>query len=140
MEPQSFFEVIHSFFTNSYVEAMATIMSLLAVLMPNYVTFLLTILTQVLMIGIPSHLYQDNTRKRLDYYILASFLLLAIVVSCLLYKVYLTVAYENIVDLRSWGVYADQDSTNELNVFLTFFYETLAIALLLAELYTTKTI
>ena len=57
MEPQSIFEVIHSFFTNSYVEVMATIMSMLAILMPNYVTFALTILTQVLMIGIPSHLY-----------------------------------------------------------------------------------
>jgi hypothetical protein len=57
MEPQSIFEVIHSFFTNSYVEVMATIMSVLAILMPNYVTFALTILTQVLMIGIPSHLY-----------------------------------------------------------------------------------
>jgi len=57
MEPQSIFEVIHSFLTNSYVEAMATIMSLLAILMPNYVTLVLTILTQVLMIGIPSHLF-----------------------------------------------------------------------------------
>jgi hypothetical protein len=119
---------------------MATILSLFAVLMPNYVTFLLTILTQVLMIGIPSHLYQDNTRKRLDYYILASFLLLAIVVFCMLYKVYLTIASESIVDLQSWGVYADQNSANQLNVFLTFFYETLAIALLLAEFYITKTI
>jgi hypothetical protein len=39
------FEAIHSFFTNSYVELMATIMSLLAILMPNYITLVLTIVT-----------------------------------------------------------------------------------------------
>ena len=45
IEPQSMFEAIHSFFTNSYVELMATIMSLLAILMPNYITLVLTIVT-----------------------------------------------------------------------------------------------
>lgn len=55
IEPQSIFEVIHSFFTNSYVEVMATIISMLAVFMPNYVTFLMTILVQVLLIGIPTY-------------------------------------------------------------------------------------
>ena len=92
------------------------------------------------MIGVPSHLYQNDTRKRLDYYSLATILLLVIVVISLLYKVYLALAYESIVELQSWGVYANQDSKNELNVFFTFCYETIVISLLLAELYITKSI
>lgn len=100
------FEIVHSFFTNSYVEVMATVMGVLAIILPNYVTLVLTIFTQVLMIGIPSHLYRDEARKRLNYYVLATYLLLAITVLSLIYKLYLTIAYENMNELQSWGVYA----------------------------------
>ena len=91
MEPQSMFEIVHSFFTNSYVEVMATIMGILAIILPNFITLILTIFTQILMIGIPSHLYQDNSTKRLNYYILATYLLLAITVLSLVYKLYLAI-------------------------------------------------
>ncbi len=45
MEPQSMFEVIHSFFTNSYVEVMASIMGILAIIQPTYISLVLTIFT-----------------------------------------------------------------------------------------------
>jgi hypothetical protein len=96
MEPQSMFEVIHSFFTNTYVEVMASVMGILAIILPNYVTLVLTIFTQVLMIGIPSHLYRDEVRKRLNYYSIATLLLLAITVLSLLYKAYLTIAIDDV--------------------------------------------
>lgn len=88
------FEIVHSFFTNSYVEVMVTVMSFLAIILPNFITLTLTIFTQILMIGIPSHLYRDDNRKRLSYYVLATYLLLAITGLSLLYKLYLTLAYD----------------------------------------------
>ena len=99
------FEIVHSFFTNSYVEVMVTIMGALAIVLPNYITLVLTIFTQILMIGIPSHLYRDEVRKRLSYYILATYLLLAITLLSLLYKLYLTISYEDVQELQSWGIY-----------------------------------
>ena len=76
----------------------------------------------------------------MDYYSLATIFLLAIVVISLLYKVYLTIAYESMVELQSWGVYVNKEAKNELNVLLTFCYESIVISLLLVELYITKSI
>lgn len=63
-----------------------------------------------------------------------------IVVFALLYKIYLTFAYESMIELQSWGVYVNREAKNELNVLLTFFYEIIVISLLLIELYITKII
>lgn len=38
------FEIIHSFLTNSYVEIIATTMGILAIILPNYISLVLTIL------------------------------------------------------------------------------------------------
>jgi len=65
---------------------------------------------------------------------------LAIVVLSFLYKVYLTFSYESMIELQSWGIYVDSYSKNELNVPLTFFYESIVIVLLLTELYITNSI
>jgi len=76
----------------------------------------------------------------LSYYSLATIFLLAIVVLSFLYKVYLTFSYESMIELQSWGIYVDSYSKNELNVPLTFFYESIVIVLLLTELYITNSI
>lgn len=51
------------------------------------------------MIGIPSHIYRDDAKKRLNYYSLATLLLLTITSLALAFKIYFTITCETIQEL-----------------------------------------
>jgi len=90
------FEIVHSFLTNSYVEITATTMGILAIILPNYISLVLTVLIQIALIGIPSYLFKDAPSKRLGYYNLVSKALIGLTTLVLVLKIYFVNTFDDL--------------------------------------------